>query len=343
MFAGIKLSLIELARIVCLLPLLISSASFLSGQDGILDELAAEDPCSVRLFSALKTFQPGVSFEVGVLVEPGAGWHGYWHSARDGGDAPEVIWDLPEEWKVSGPDFPVPERMVEPGNLVSIGYKKPFLLRYRIHPASSAEGEDAVSKVEIPLRAIWQVCKTTCIPGESRMSLQLIRGDKPTVDKGGSAMLARWKDRYPVEASAARGFRFRSDWFPDAHAGRVRSGTWVVRWYREGSARHSTVPIQWLAFPHGLEAGIVQEAEVRPWVGDSDGTAEVHRGWQVSFSVEDLGSDFQYGVLGATLVPAPGKAKGPVPGMPAIIVRAVQAASSGPPEPGSGEKEGSGR
>ena len=136
MFAGIKLSLIELARIVCLLPLVISSASLLSGQDGILDELAAGDPCSVRLFSALKTFQPGVSFEVGVLVEPGAGWHGYWHSARDGGDAPEVIWDLPEEWKVSGPEFPVPERMVEPGDLVSIGYKKPFLLRFRLHPVA---------------------------------------------------------------------------------------------------------------------------------------------------------------------------------------------------------------
>jgi DsbC/DsbD-like thiol-disulfide interchange protein len=106
---------------------------------------------------------------------------------------------------VTDPDFPVPDRMVEPGDLISIGYKKPFLLRYRIQPAAPVDGEDALATVEIPLLVIWQVCKTTCIYGESRTSLKLTRGDKPITDKEGSAMLARWKDRYPVEAAGARG------------------------------------------------------------------------------------------------------------------------------------------
>lgn len=330
-------------RVGCLLLVTITCTGLIKGQDSVLDELEAADPCSVRLFSAVKIYQPGVSFEVGVLVEPTAGWHGYWHSSRDGGDPPEAIWDLPSGWKVTDPDFPVPDRMVEPGDLISIGYKKPFLLRYRIQPAAPVDGEDALATVEIPLLVIWQVCKTTCIYGESRTSLKLSRGDKPITDKEGSAMLARWKDRYPVEAAEARGFRYQVDWFPDAHSGRVRSGTWVVRWYREGSDRRPAVPVQWVAYPHGLEAGIIQEAQVKPWLPDAEAGAGSVRGWQVRFSVEELGAGFQYRVLGATLVPTPGKAKGPVPGMPAIIVRAEQAARSGPPEPGSGNKKGSGR
>ena len=154
-------------------------------------------------------------------------------------------------------------------------------------------------------------------------------------------MLQRWKDRYPVEASAARGYRYELDWFPDAHSGRVRSGTWVVRWGREG--HQPAIPVQWLAYPHGLQAGVISEASVKPWIADTEGEIPSVKGWQVSFRLEELGLGFQYGSLGATLVPTPGKAKGPVPGMPAIIIRAEQAVKRGPPESGSGQKKGNGR
>lgn len=323
-----------------ILALLLLLVTPVSGQDGILDELEEQDPCSVRVFSSVRTYQPGVSFEVGVLVEPKPGWHGYWHSARDGGDAPEVIWQLPEGWKVSGPDFPVPERMVEPGDLITIGYKKPFLLRYRIRPAETVEDSENLD-VEIPLHVTWQVCKTTCIYGENQATLKIRSGEKPTGNSEGSAMLQRWKDRYPVEATAARGFLYDLKWFPEASTGRVRSGTWVVCWGRVGP--RPAVATNWFAFPHGLKAGVISEATVKPWVRKAEGQIPEVRGWQVSFRLEELGLDFQYRNLSATLVPAPGKAKGPVPGMPAIIVRALQAVQFVPPESGSGEKKGNGR
>ncbi|MGE4618784.1 MAG: protein-disulfide reductase DsbD domain-containing protein [Planctomycetota bacterium] len=319
------------------------TVSFLPAQEGILDELAAEDPCSMELFSSVKTYQPGVSFEVGVMITPEDGWHGYWHSPRDGGDAPEAIWGLPEGWQVSGPDFPVPDRMVEQGGLVAIGYKKPFLMRYRIHPAPSAD-DSAAGKVEIPLEVIWQVCKTTCIYGESRTTLQLAAGEKPLADPKGLEMLARWRDRYPVEASQARGFCYELKWYPAAPTGSaIRSGTWLVRWYRELSDQRPAVPVRWIAYPHGLKEGVILEAKVEPFIREPDGKNRLLRGWQVSFLAEELGSGFQSGMLGATLVPSPGKAKGPVPGMPAIIIRAQQAVQCGPPESGSGTKKGNGR
>lgn len=325
------------ALLKMILVLLFLAVTPLSGQDGILDELEEQDPCSIRLFSSVKAYQPGVSFEVGVLIEPESGWHGYWHSPRDGGDAPETTWQLPEDWKVSGPDFPVPQRMVETGDLIAIGYKKPFLMRYRIHPAESVTDADD-SAVEIPLNVTWQVCKKTCIYGESQATLKIQEGSKPILDEKGQATIARWKDRFPVEASNARGYLYDLDWFPDAHSGRVRSGTWVVRWGRVGP--QAAIPIRWQAFPHRLQAGVISEATIKPWIPDTDRKIQ---GWQASFRLEELGLGFQSDLLSATLIPTPGKAKGPVPGMPAIIIRALQAVQFVPPESGSGQKKGSGR
>ncbi|HIO66308.1 MAG TPA: hypothetical protein EYN40_06425, partial [Planctomycetes bacterium] len=156
------------------LLLLVFTALFSSSapaQDSILDELEEQDPCSIDIFSSVKQFQAGVPFQVGVLVKPLPGWHGYWHSSRDGGDAPEVIWSLPEGWKVSEPDYPVPTRMVEDGNLISIGYKKPFLLRFSITPAIKVDEDQA--RISIPVKVIWQVCEKTCIYGQSESKLSI--------------------------------------------------------------------------------------------------------------------------------------------------------------------------
>ncbi|OUU25628.1 MAG: hypothetical protein CBC13_01775, partial [Planctomycetia bacterium TMED53] len=44
-------------------------------------------------------------------------------------------------------------------------------------------------------------------------------------------------------------------------------------------------------------------------------------GNQVTFIVRDVGQGFHSGLLGVTMVPNPGKAKGPVSGYPAFEVR----------------------
>ena len=308
------------------LLLLVFTALFSSSapaQDSILDELEEQDPCSIDIFSSVKQFQAGVPFQVGVLVKPLPGWHGYWHSSRDGGDAPEVIWSLPEGWKVSEPDYPVPTRMVEDGNLISIGYKKPFLIRFSITPAIEVDGDQA--RISIPVKVIWQVCEKTCIYGQSESKLSISGGsDRAQMDAGGSTILARWRDRYPIPAAKARGFRFEQQWIPDQGSDRIRKGTWVVRWSRKGTDRRPAVPLQWVAFPHAIQEGAISEARVvratLKRARDSDVENVSLPGWEVRFELEDLGSGFHPGLLGVTLVPTPGKALGPVPGMPAITI-----------------------
>ena len=289
-----------------------------TGQGGILDELEEQDPCSIEIFSEVTTFQPGTAFEVGVMIRPVEGWHGYWHSSRDGGDAPEAIWTLPDRWTVTGPDFPVPQRMVEAGNLVAIGYKEPFLLRYRIHPAKESSSESAA--VELALKVIWQVCKSTCIYGESEATVKVNRGTTSIRGKG-AAILKRWSDRYPIPLDKARGFQSTQQWIPAETDGVVRSGTWVVRWSRKGDDRRPAVPVRWLAYPHGIEAGLISEASVR--TGTQDSSIPGSPRWEVRFDLSELGVGFHPSMLGVTLVPGPGKAKGPVPGFPAITIKGV--------------------
>ncbi len=306
-----------------LLILLLSMAIFGSGlpaQDSVLDQFEAEDPCSIGIFSSVKQFQPGVPFQVGVLIKPLPGWHGYWHSSRDGGDAPEVIWSLPEGWKVSAADFPVPKRMVEEGDLISIGYNKPFLLRFNLTPSSRSNDDDP-SKISIPVKVIWQVCEKVCIYGKSETELSISRGDESiTMDTGGSSMLAGWRDRYPVAAAKARGFHFEQQWIPQPGSTPIRKGTWVVRWSRQGNDRRPAVPLQWIAFPHGIEEGLISEAKVVRWNRQASIENGRSVGWQVQFQLEELGVGFHPGQLAVTLVPSPGKAAGPVPGMPAVTL-----------------------
>lgn len=317
----ILINLKSLPMLMSLLFLMVMAGPLLPdlhAQDSILDELEAEDPCSIEIYSAVKRFQPGVPFQVGVLIKPLPGWHGYWHSSRDGGDAPEVIWSLPDGWKVSEADYPVPTRMVEAGNLISIGYSKPFLLRFRITPTVQ-DDEETPAKISIPVKVIWQVCEKTCIYGASETELSISAGGAPIpIDTGGSTILAGWKDQYPIPAANARGFHFEHQWIPEQGTERVRNGTWVVRWARQGHDRRPAVPLQWIAFPHGIEAGLISEAKVQKWNPES--TIENGRriGWQVHFQLKELGLGFHPGLLGVTLVPSPGKAAGPVPGMPAI-------------------------
>lgn len=291
-------------------------------QGGLLDDLEEDNPCSVELISTVSAFQVGVPFEVGVFVKPIKDWHGYWHSPRDGGDSPEVSWNLPKGWKVSEPKFPVPVRMVETGNLIAYGYKNPFMIRYVLTPASSEEADSAealleIEKILITADVSWQVCKTTCIYGESFVKLSLQKSSAAVVDSRGQKLLAIWNSRYPKPVDQIRGFHFEQEWRagqgPEGSA-----GAWTLRWARTKDDVRPAVPVNWRVFPHGLVAGILSEGKVRPW----NPNLEVHKGLklgkQVTFFVMDAGSDFHPGQLGATMVPSPGKAKGPVPGFPAV-------------------------
>src|ERR1700704_2478066 len=82
----------------------------------------------------------GKTFEVGVLLETVPGWHTYWEYPGDAGLPTSIDWTLPEGF-VAGPiQWPLPHRIIEPGDIEVYAYdEKVLLLTTIVAPAKIAE------------------------------------------------------------------------------------------------------------------------------------------------------------------------------------------------------------
>lgn len=111
---------------------------------------------------------PGKPFRIGLHLRMAPGWHTYWENPGDSGLATTLKLELPEGF-VSGPlVWPLPQRLVEPGDIQVYAYKGETLLTVTITPPAEAAGP-----VEIKARATWLVCEAICIPGSADLNLNL--------------------------------------------------------------------------------------------------------------------------------------------------------------------------
>ena len=112
---------------------------------------------------------PGKPFEVGVLLEMAPSWHTYWEYPGDAGLPTSIKWTLPEGF-VAGPiQWPLPYRVVEPGDIEVYAYKDKVLLLTAI--VAPAEIKDA--DVTLRAKVDWLVCAEICIPGSADLELSL--------------------------------------------------------------------------------------------------------------------------------------------------------------------------
>ena len=111
---------------------------------------------------------PGKPFRIGLHLRMAPGWHTYWENPGDSGLATTLKLELPEGF-ASGPlVWPLPQRLVEPGDIQVYAYKGETLLTVTITPPP-----EATAPVEIKARATWLVCEAICIPGSADLSLTL--------------------------------------------------------------------------------------------------------------------------------------------------------------------------
>ncbi len=112
---------------------------------------------------------PGKPFEVGVLLEMAPRWHTYWEYPGDAGLPTAIAWTLPEGF-VAGPiQWPLPDRVIEPGEIEVYAYKdKVLLLTAIVPPAKIAE-----KTVTLRAKVDWLVCEEICIPGSADLELSL--------------------------------------------------------------------------------------------------------------------------------------------------------------------------
>lgn len=112
---------------------------------------------------------PGGVLQVGVVLDLAPGWHIYWRNPGDAGLATELTWEWPAGWEPGEQEWPVPLRIIEPGDLQVFAYKKQALLWHRVRVPADFSGEEATIRV----RATWLVCEAICVPGSASLEITL--------------------------------------------------------------------------------------------------------------------------------------------------------------------------
>jgi thiol:disulfide interchange protein/DsbC/DsbD-like thiol-disulfide interchange protein len=124
---------------------------------------------TASLVSDTTAIVPGKPFEVGVLLEMVPGWHTYWEYPGDAGLPTSIAWTLPDGF-VAGPiQWPVPHRIIEPGEIEVYAYKDKVLLITAIVPPAEITQKTVILRAKVD----WLTCEQICIPGSADLELSL--------------------------------------------------------------------------------------------------------------------------------------------------------------------------
>jgi len=137
---------------------------------------ADEPHTRARLVADVATVRPGSTFTAGVLLSMDPGWHIYWKNSGEAGLPTHISWTLPEGFEAGEIQWPVPNKYVEAGDVLTFGYKSETMLLVPIRVAPSVA---APASVRLRAAISWLECEAICVPGEAEetLALRIERGD----------------------------------------------------------------------------------------------------------------------------------------------------------------------
>ncbi|MEO6053077.1 MAG: protein-disulfide reductase DsbD domain-containing protein, partial [Chthoniobacterales bacterium] len=121
------------------------------------------------LLSSASAVVPGKTFNIGLLLEMAPKWHAYWEYPGDAGEAPKIEWKLPPGFSAGAIQWPLPEAVMLPGDILDYAYTDRVLL---IIPITAPKDISATS-VTLGGLAKWLVCADICVPGKEEVELTL--------------------------------------------------------------------------------------------------------------------------------------------------------------------------
>lgn len=139
----------------------------------LLSATAAAQPAvpavTARLACNKQELIAGRTNTVAVVLDVPDGWHVYARCLNDSGLPVTVALTAPTGWAQRPAEWPTPERLVSPGDLLDHVYTGrvvlPVLL---IIPATAAGTRGALSA-----HVAWMACRTSCVLGSADVSLEL--------------------------------------------------------------------------------------------------------------------------------------------------------------------------
>lgn len=111
---------------------------------------------------------PGKSVWIGLDLKIKSGWHTYWRTPGDSGQATSIKWTLPPGVTAEPIQWPIPDR-VEVLGIMNFGYHDHVTLLTELKVDPAAVPADAVIKAD----ATWLVCADVCIPEDGAFTLPL--------------------------------------------------------------------------------------------------------------------------------------------------------------------------
>lgn len=154
-------------------------------------EFRGETLVKARLVADTTAVVPGEAFRVGLLLEMAPKWHTYWQYAGDAGIPTSIDWKLPEGFGAGPIEWPLPEGILEPGDIQVYAYGDEVMLLTTIQPPA----EIGSGSVTISATADWLVCAELCIPGTADLSLELpVAG---AAESANGELFDRWEGMLP--------------------------------------------------------------------------------------------------------------------------------------------------
>jgi thiol:disulfide interchange protein len=122
-----------------------------------------------QLLANTDAIAPGKSFTVGLLLRMAPRWHTYWKFSGDAGLPSEIKWTLPPGWKAGEIQWPIPLKLMDPGDIETYGYENEVMLLQEITPPAVLSDP----AVKLSAEANWLVCEKLCIPGSAKLEVQI--------------------------------------------------------------------------------------------------------------------------------------------------------------------------
>lgn len=148
----------------------------------------------VRIVPELEQVVPGRSVPVVVELQMAPGWHTYWRTPGDAGQATKVVWDLPKGITAGPLKWPTPERLDEESLTVFAYHGTVRLVSVLELAPDVPEGP-----LEFTAKVSWLECQKSCIKGAAVVPIRLKVG---TLEKAGpeAAVVAAARSAIPVAA-----------------------------------------------------------------------------------------------------------------------------------------------
>jgi DsbC/DsbD-like thiol-disulfide interchange protein len=151
-----------------------------------------------ELVADKSSIKPGQSFDLAVHLKIQPEWHIYWKNPGDAGLATKLKLELPPGFTSEPLQYPVPNRLDLPGDIINYVYQDEVTLLVRITPPADLP---SATPVAITGKVTWLVCKDVCVPGSALVSLELpVSSDASPANND---LFQQWTDRLPRDRDPA--------------------------------------------------------------------------------------------------------------------------------------------